>query len=231
MKKGLVIRLLESFLCAGSSALLISAGHLYPEFWFVSLFALVPFLWRVVGHLPNGAKRNEKPDNKSAVVLGSMLATCYALVAYPTELWTIPDAFLLKLFALNAIFIAYGVGINRLKRHIGFNVIFIAALWLPLEHTLSHFAGPESLFASSPDKAGLPVLVRIGSLFGLLMISFVIVLVNSLILAVLRQLAQVLLSRGALPILDDKRPYPPFKEILLERRWYYFPDVRAPPVL
>jgi hypothetical protein len=261
------IRLLESFLCAGTSALLISVAHLYPEYWFVSLFALIPFLWRVVGRVPSPLQADKKPDNgvatfinrgcrvtrpirlqqvgrvlthckrgktrhvtTSAVILGMMLATCYALVAYPTELWTIPGAFLLKLFALNLIFCVYAITVNRLKRHIGFNVIFIAALWLPLEYTLSHYAGLENLFTLSPGKTGLPVLLRIGSLFGLLMISFIVVLINSLILIILRQIAQALLSCGALSIPDDKRPYPPFKEIILERRWYYFPDVRAPPL-
>ena len=38
------VRWTEAFVCAGSSALLISAAHLYPELRFVSLFALVPFL-------------------------------------------------------------------------------------------------------------------------------------------------------------------------------------------
>ena len=162
----------------------------------------------------------------SAVILGMMLATCYALVAQLSELWTAPGSFLLKLIALNTIFIAYGIAVNRLKKHIGFNAIFIAILWLPLEYALSHYAGLESLFALSTGESSL----LLGSLFGLLMISFIIVLINSLILAILRQVAQALLSRGALSIKDDKQAYPPFKEIILERRWYYFPDVRAPPL-
>ena len=255
MKRGFIIRFLENFLCAGSSALLISVAHLYPEFWFVSLFALIPFLWRVVGRVPNPPQADKKPDNgiaafinkrcrvicsirlqrillrtrpTSVVMPGMMLATCYLLVTYPAELYISPGAFLLKLFVLNLIFCLYGIVVNRLKKCIGFNAIFIAALWLPLEYALSHYAGLESLFASSPDKTGLPV--RIGSLFGMLMISFVIVLVNSLILIILRQVAQVLFSRGRLSIPDDKQAYPPFKEIILERRWYYFPDVRAPPL-
>jgi len=257
MMRGFIIRLLENFLCAGSSALLISAAHLYPEFWFVSLFALIPFLWRAVGRVPNPPQADKKPDNgiaaflnkrcrvirsirlqrillrtrpKSVVMPGMTLATCYLLVTYPAELYISPGAFLLKLFVLNLIFCLYGIVVNRLKKCIGFNVIFIAALWLPLEYALSHYAGLENLFTFSPDKTGLPVLLRIGSLFGMLMISFIIVLINSLILIILRQVAQVLFSRGTLSIPDDKRPYPPFKEIILERRWYYFPDVRAPPL-
>ncbi len=220
MMRGFIIRLLESFLCAGSSALLISVAHLYPEFWFVSLFALIPFLWRAI-----------RVSLFESIILGGLLAASYSFVAFRLESWATPGAFLFTLVGLIALFALYGTIVNRIKKHLGFNVIFIAVLWLPVEYALSHYAGLENLFTLSPDKTGLPVLLRIGSLFGMLMISFIIVLVNSLILIILRQVAQVVFSRGTLSIPDDKRPYPPFREIILKRRWYYFPDVRAPPVV
>ncbi len=241
------IRLLKSFLCGGTSALLISVAHLHSQFWFVSLFALIPFLWRVIG------RESCAPDQKQItfvrttrvltcamsklqgfrpttdVVLGMMLATCYALVAYPTELWTTPGAFLLKLFALNLIFTAYGLVVNRLKRHLGFNAVFIAALWLPLEYALSHYVGLGSLLALSNADSAL--VYRIGSLFGVLVISFTVVLINSLILIFLKRVVRALLSIGTHLIKEDRRPYPPFKETILERRWYCFPHVRAPPII
>lgn len=208
---------IESFLYAGSSALLISVAHLYPEFWFVSLFALIPFLWRAI-----------RVSLFESVILGGLLAASYCFVSFRPESWATPGTFLFTVVGLIALFALYGTIVNRIKKHLGFNIIFIAALWLPLEYALSHYAGLENLFAISADENTLPL--RIGSLFGMLMISFIIVLINSLILVILRQVAQALLSRGTLPIPDDKRPYPPFKEIILERCWYYFPDVRAPPL-
>jgi hypothetical protein len=214
MKKGFIIRLLESFLCAGSSALLISAAHLYPEFWFVSLFALIPFLWRAI-----------RVSLFESIILGGLLAASYCFVSFRVESWAAPGAFLFTLVGLIVLFALYGTVVNRIKKYIGFNVIFIAVLWLPVEYALSHYAGLGNLLALSTGESSL----LLGSLFGMLMISFVIVLVNSLILIILRQVAQVLFSRGTFSIPDDKRPYPPFKEIILERRWYYFPDVRAPP--
>lgn len=216
MRADRIIRLLENFLCAGTSALLVSIAQLYPEFWFVSLLALIPFLWGVI-----------RANLAAAVVLGVMLATCYALVAYPTELWTIPGIFLLKLLALNMIFSLYGILVSRLKKRIGFNAVFIAALWLPLEYALSNYAGLGNLFTLSTTESSL--LVRIGSLFGLLMISFVVVLINSLILIMLRHVVQALLSKTPLIFKDERKPYLCFKEILFERRWYYFPCPRAPP--
>jgi hypothetical protein len=247
------IRFAENFLWAGSSALLISLAHLYPQYWFIALFALIPFLWGIVGRVPNlpqsrrsgseplpvagGVTRHlhvSKPSFSdgfrptNALVLGIMLATCYAIVAYPSELWLNPGAFLLKLLALNLIFIAFGIAVNLFKKHIGFNVIFIAALWLPLEYALSHIAGLENLFTFAADKSNL--LVRIGSLFGLLMISFVVVLVNSLLLILFKHAVEALQEKSTFPVKEAKRIYLPFKEIFLERRWYYFPDRRAPPI-
>ena len=215
MKRGFIIRFFESFLCAGSSALLISVAHLYPEFWFVSLFALIPFLWRAI-----------RVSLFESIILGGLLAASYSFVAFRLESWATPGAFLFTLVGLIALFALYGIVVNRIKKHLGFNVIFIAALWLPIEYALSHYAGLGNLFAISANESSL----LLGSLFGMLMTSFVIILINSLILIILRHVAQVLHLRGTLSIPDDKRPYPPFKEIILERRWYYFPDVRAPPV-
>lgn len=101
-------------------------------------------------------------------------------------------------------------------------------MWLPLEHALSHYAHLGSIFTFSETDSTL--LIRFGSLFGMLMVSFVVVLINSLILIVLKRVIQALRSHATFPAKDDKRPYPPFKEIILERRWYYFPDVRDPPL-
>jgi hypothetical protein len=54
MMRDKVIRFLENFLWAGGSALLIAVSHRYPKHWFVSLFALIPFLYRV-GHETHAA--------------------------------------------------------------------------------------------------------------------------------------------------------------------------------
>ena len=65
------LRLLNHFLFAGGSALILSIAHIYPEYWFVSLFALVPFLWRVT--------RANLPDS---ILLGIILAAVAAV--YPS---------------------------------------------------------------------------------------------------------------------------------------------------
>lgn len=211
--------LLTGFLCAGSSSLLISLAHLYPQFWFVSLFALVPFLWRAI-----------QASLKESVLLGCLLATSCYLVGFPSGTEVAAGVILLQLLGLNAIFAVYAAGVNRIGRHIGINAIFVAALWLPLEYAISHWAGLESLFTLSASELDWPILTRIGSLFGMLMVSFVIVLVNSLVLLFLRQVVQALSTKAGHPARVEKPIYAPFKEILLEGHWHYYSDPRAPPL-
>jgi apolipoprotein N-acyltransferase len=217
MIRDYTIRHSENFLCAGSSALLVAVAQLHPEYWYASLFALIPFLWRVI-----------RAGLPQAIVLGAMLATSYTFVALPAHAWVTPGAFVFQLLGLNLLFAFYAIVVNRIGKHIGFNAVFIAALWLPLEYALSHYAGLGSLFALSADESGL--LVRIGSLFGMLMISFVVVLVNTVILIFLRHAAQALLCKSLLVFKDKRKTYLSFKEILFETRRYYFPSPRAPPL-
>jgi len=212
------LQFLEDFLYAGSSALILSLVHTHTEYWFISLFALIPFLWRLT-----------RANLCRSVVLGIILAGCYAFVAFIDELLVSPWTFLLELFLLCLVFSIFGVAVNRIKRYVGFNaVIFIAFFWLPLEYALSHYAHLGGIFTFSEIDSAL--LIRFSSLFGLLVVSFVVVLINSLILIILKRVAQALRSRSAFAAKDDKKPYPSFKETILQRRWYYFPDLRAPPI-
>ncbi len=209
---------LETFLYAGTSALLLALVQLYPGLWFLSLLVLVPFLWAGV-----------RAGLTRAIGLGLILAGCYVAVAYPVELWTTPDTFLLKLVALSLIFSIYAISVNRLWRHIGVNAVLMAATWLPLEYALSQHSGLGSIFAFSGAE---PVLVmRVGSLFGLLVVSFIVVLVNWLILIVLGDVVRALLSGSALIIQDDNPPQLSFADLLPEKRWYYSLAPRDPPTV
>ncbi|HWR81717.1 MAG TPA: hypothetical protein VN285_00285 [Candidatus Deferrimicrobium sp.] len=222
MKNDRVVRLSVSFLCAGSSALLVALAHLHPRLWWLSLFALVPFLWRAVN-----VKLVE------AAALGALLAVAYGFVAFPPESLAHPLASLLKLGGLSVLFAVYGAGVNLIGRRIGLNAIFIAALWLPLEYALSHYTGLQNFltFTSSPAVwQDASLLVRIASLFGVLMISFVVVLVNMLLLLVLRSVIHALRSREALVFKNARNFISIFTEPIFKRGWHYFPDRRAPPI-
>ncbi|HWR83532.1 MAG TPA: hypothetical protein VN285_09530 [Candidatus Deferrimicrobium sp.] len=222
MKNDRVVRLSESFLCAGSSALLVALAHLHPQLWWLSLLALVPFLWRAVN-----IKFAE------AVALGAFLAVAYGFVAFPPDSVTHPLASLLKLGGLCVLFAVYGAGVSLIGRRIGLNAIFIAALWLPLEFALSRYTGLQSFFTFSSSATvwqDSSQLLRIASLFGVLMISFVVVLVNMLLLLVLRRVIHALRSREALVFKIARKFIAIYTEPIFERCSYYFPDRRAPPI-
>lgn len=206
-----------SFLCAGSSALLISAAHAYPELWFFSLFALVPFLWRAI-----------RGSLLESVVLGGMLGLSYAFVAFPIASWTSLGASVLTLVGLILLFAIYSAIVNRIKKRLGFNAIFIAASWLPLEYVISHYANLGNLFAVVSDESGL--LFRFGSLFGLLMVSFVVVVVNTLILISVGRIVRAIPSGAPRPRQENRLSCHPIEYPYRESARYLVRSPRAPPM-
>jgi hypothetical protein len=74
---------LTDFLFTGSSALLLSIISVYPDLWFLSLFVLIPFLWRAIA-----------VTLLESVRLAVIVATAYCLVAAPVNFWASPAAFL-----------------------------------------------------------------------------------------------------------------------------------------
>lgn len=206
-----------SFLAAASSAILLSFAHVFGELWFISLFALVPFLWRLC-----------YVNLRGAVSLGMMLATFFVFATSVSELILAPKIFLLKLLVLNAVFAIFSLVVSRAKKYLGFDPLFIALLWFPMEYVLIHYAHLGTIFSISNSSSSL--IIGFCSLFGILLGSLVIILGNSLILLIVRYLGQWILSREK-PLTDsEKRTYSPLDEVILEGRWHYFPDVRAPPL-
>lgn len=213
----ITLRLLVHFVCAGTSALILSIAHIHPEYWFLSLFALVPFLWRL-----------NRTTLAGSILLGVILAGCYAFVAFTGEALVTPGIFFLNLLLLSLVFSIFGIAVNRVKRYIGFNPVFIAALWLPLEYVLTHYTALGSIFSLS--NAGSGFVVRFGSLFGFLMVSFGIVFINSLILVLIEHIGHEAASNTGFTFAEEKKYYLVFETIAPARRQCYFSEPRAPPV-
>jgi hypothetical protein len=64
-----------------------------------------------------------------------------------------------------------------LARYAGINAVVIALLWVPLEYGLTRLSNLNNIFLF-PETNSVPLL-KISSLFGVLMVSFVVVFVNS----------------------------------------------------
>lgn len=211
--------IMMSFLYAGSSALLISMAQLYSGLWFISLIALIPFLFRAA-----------RVSIFESIVLGTILASSYCFVTTDAVTWKGAASFLLKLLCLNVFFILYGIIVNRIVKYIGFNAVFISIFWPPLESGLSHYTHLGNILTfPEPDST---LLFRVSSLFGLLMVFFFLVLINTLIKVVYEYLINA--SRPDISILTcakkEKSPLFRINEYIDRNTMIYCLAPRAPPM-
>ncbi|MFH2057182.1 MAG: hypothetical protein ABIJ61_14585 [bacterium] len=205
-----------SFLAAAGSAALLSAARVSPALWFISLFALVPFLWRLC-HV----------SLRGAAILGAMLATFFVCATGMSDLVLAPQTFLFKLLALNAAFAVFAVTVNRVRKAFGDDPLLIALLWFPIEYALIHYAHLGTMFPIS--SSGSSLMIWFCSLFGILLGSLVIILSNSLLLLILRYVGRWMLHHKVPPRESENVRHCVFEEEVRERHWCCFPDVRAPP--
>lgn len=211
-----VSRFSELFLAAGGSAFLLSVAHVHPASWFLSLFSLVPYLWKL--------KRSSLPES---IILGVVLAFCFSIIAFADAMRTSPHEFVLELIVLISIFTVFSVALDRLKRYIGFYPVFIAALWMPLKYFLIRFAGMGTLLDLQVDHGPL---FRLGSLFGLLFVSFLIMLVNSMILIFIEHIARIRFITEKSECGGNRAIWPSDEDIYRGKKQPYLPNMRAPPI-
>jgi apolipoprotein N-acyltransferase len=210
-------KLMAHFICAGTSALILSIAHVHPEYWFLSLFALVPLLWRL-----------NRTTLAGSILLGVILACLYAFVTFIGEAAVAPGSFLLNLLLLSLVFSTFGIVVNGVRKYIGFSPIFVAATWVPLEYFLIKYPGMGGILTF--PTADSSELIRFASLFGILMISFFIMLVNSIILMLIEYASRIRFSNVRLRFPNTIKSFPLFESIRSTKRWEYFPNLRAPPV-
>ena len=218
MNSSLSNQLRTNILCAGSSAILLTFAHVHAQLWFVALFALAPFLWR----LPS-------VNRLQAPLLGMMLATIYMVAANAGDISSTPVAFIYKLAATNLILALFGLAINMLAKRMGFNPLIIALLWFPLGYLLAGLGGPsESLLIG---QSGGELLVGFGSLLGVLFWSALIVLANGLIILLAHYIQRRLLRRSSVRRAGFRPAYTFDLVLPLSPRWATIPSRRAPPNL
>jgi hypothetical protein len=211
------IRSLENLLCAGTSAFLISLTQLYPELQLISLVALVPFLLQ--------ASRN---GLISSLWLGAFLGASICLANLPSFLHKSTGTILIDLGGFVLVFALYGATVNRIAKYAGFNAVFLAGLWLPAEAAISYITQSSSIFVFTDPQPR--ILYKIGSLLGMLSISFVIVFINSIIIIIARTIIKAIrfkipFSNGA----DETSFEIYLKNNFCEKHRNYFAGPRAPP--
>ncbi len=195
---------------------MVSITHLHPKCWPIALVALFPFLWRATRVGPVESLR-----------LGFLLAVCFYVVTAPAALLATPGVLLVRLLGLGAVLAPYALAVNRLERLMGTRAVLLALLWLPFEYASIQWGILDRSFAVPALDSGLPA--RISSLFGVLMLSFAVILINSLLLIACRHIVKALLSQSTPTDCDRKNVYVLLVVEFIEKAAYFFPDQRAPP--
>jgi hypothetical protein len=88
----------------------------------------------------------------------------------------------------------------------------------------THWGNIIQIADSSPG-----IVISFCSMFGMLSGSLVIVLINSLILILLKYIKEKIFSSNNIKNTSKVEIISSVSEAAIEKRWYCFPDVRAPP--
>jgi apolipoprotein N-acyltransferase len=207
---------IETFLFAGTSALLLALVRLYPDVWFLSFFALVPFLWRTI-----------RANVGSSIISGLILASCYMLVVQPHDAWNDPSAWFFGLSILGSVFWLYGCAVGWVYRRLGRNAILVALIWLPAEYLVSYQTDFTIVPMLVHGSGGF--FVRIASLGGLLVLSFSVVLINLLILAAIDKIANVVSSGSAFHEKKIRQRHTDTSPVIEIGCSFLLPESRGPP--
>lgn len=221
----------ESFLFAGSSALLLLIANLFPAYWYVSFFALTPFLFRII-----------KASPKESLRLGFLFGLSFftvSMVNSPMGSPFLPSV--LKLLSGTGLFALFGWAVGWARHRWGFNPFIVALLWVGLEMgslKLGLVVGRVATEGSYPTPSLLgetqfshPFFAGLVTLFGLLTVSAIIVLFNSLLVLLILKTLETTKPRGN-TVQEDERTWNLFSNPgFFAQRVYLVPQSRAPPCI
>ena len=223
--KPLLVTWAESFIFAGSSALLLHLVNLFPEYWYVSFFALTPFLYRIIKATPSESLR-----------LGFLFGLSFFAVSVINSPVVSPYSSLLKLLSGTGLFALFGWTVGLARKRWGFNPSIVALLWVGLEMGLVKLgmnqSGSYLGFVSGllgEGEFSHPFFAGLVALFGFLAVSAIIVLFNSLLVLLLLKTLEITRPRGR-TVQEDERVWDLFSTPwFFPKKIYLVPEGRAPP--
>ncbi len=211
-------RIREIFIYAGSSAILLAFAHIHHSLWFLSLFALVPFLRHLCRVTP-----------KESIGMGVILATTYFVTTNLNGLYSAPLMFMFKLSLLNIAFAFFSYSINRVKNSLGLDPILITILWFPFGFFLHQYVGINDSVLLA--QAGSSITTGFSSLLGVLLCSAIMILGNSLMLLFARFAKQIIFRKANYKT-KPKKYFIYISEPSVKRNfWKYTHNLRAPPII
>lgn len=209
----------ESFIFAGSSALLLLVANLFPEHWYASFFALTPFLYRIITTPPMESLR-----------LGLLFGFSFFAVSVIDSPESSPIlTSILKLLSGTGLFVLFSWAVGWARKRWGFNPAIVALLWVGLEMGFVKLGFITGLFGEAEPSH--PFLGGMVALFGFLTVSAIIVLLNSLlVLLIIKTLA--IKIPGEKTVQEDQRTLDLLSAPgILAQRIYLVPEGRAPPCI
>jgi apolipoprotein N-acyltransferase len=207
---------IRDFVFSGSSALLLSIAHLFPGYWYFSLFALIPFLYRIIQASPRESLR-----------LGFLFGLSFFGVGAINSLEISTLASLFKLLSGTALFAIFGWTVGYSRQRWGFNPSLVAVLWAGLELGLVKIGFTGGLLGETGFSH--PFLNSLVGLFGLLAASAVIVLLNSLLAITITKVIEAVRNTVNLALEEVRIWNFLFVFDFPTEKIYMVPEGRAPP--
>lgn len=207
----------EDYIFAGSSAFLLLVANLFPDYWFVSFFALTPFLYRIVKTTPSGSLR-----------LGFLFGLLFSGGLVVDSLMISPFLSLLKLLCGTALFTLFAWTLGSARERWGFNPFILVFLWVGLEMGLVKFrfiGGPSGEAGFSYSFLGGLVV-----LFHSLAVSAIIVLFNCLLVLAIVNTLRVTRPKARMVEEDERTFGLVYVPRFFSQTVYLVPESRAPPL-
>lgn len=179
-------------LYAGSSALLLLVAGTWHGANGLSLIALVPLLFRL-----------SSVPVVHAVRVGIFFAFFYFFVSLADSLVTAVWPSLLALVIGVAVFALLGGAVAASRRRFGFCPLVVALMWTGAAALLQQFmqgVHPPGLLVSNGT-----LLERVGVIFGILLIPFIIVTINAVVIVALTAVINLNSPRSVIPLRRKSR--------------------------
>jgi hypothetical protein len=218
--KSFLVTWAESFIFAGSSALLLLVANLFPAYWYFSFFALTPFLYRVIKASPSESLR-----------LGILFGLSFFAVSGIDSQMNPSFHLILKLLSGTALFALFGWTVGRARKRWGFSPSIVALLWVGLEIGLVKLGWVNALLGKA--EFSHPFFGGLLALFGFLTVSAIIVLLNSLLALLILKTLEIVrswgkkFSRSGCEATRHLFSTPS----LIAQKVYFVPEGRAPPYI
>ena len=208
----------ESFIFAGSSALLLLLSNLFSVYWYFSFFALVPFLYRIIKATPTESLR-----------LGILFGISFFAVSVTDSLPVAPIPTLLKLLLGTGLFAVFGWTVGWARKHWGFYPSIVAVLWVGLEIGLTKIGFAGGILGKA--EFSNPFLHGLIGLFGFIIVSAIIVLLNSLLVLAIAETIKLTTSKKK-NFQEGKRSRSfPFTRNFHTKKVFIVPEGRGPPIV